>query len=269
MKLQNWILFTKMSPTVHFGTILLNLTNLAPCALLSTIWTSLHIIKAVYPNPITKTSPQVQFEKIQLNLPQFGTIVHYTSHNLCCRTDSYEQNWVLLPTLGGLGTIWHFNISFWGKYMTKLQNAPGKWNNNPKHPLHLGIFQIWKNFKELLLCFLSLQKMITWLDYKPSPRRLSICLSQREEQTIAAQSVTPKYHHWVSCFYFLFECWKVLNLLCFYSTQIDHLNGLQTIIKLWTYCLWETVLSKKIRDSQHVLNIESPALAQLSTIPHN
>jgi len=111
--------------------------------------------------------------------------------------------------------------------------------------------------------------MITWLDYKPSPRRLSICLSQREQQTIAAQSVTPKYHHWVSCFYFLFKCWKVLNLLCFFSTQIDHLNGLQTIIKLWTYCLWETVLSKRIRDSQHILNIESPALAQLSTIPHN
>ncbi len=111
--------------------------------------------------------------------------------------------------------------------------------------------------------------MITWLDYIPSPKRLSICLSQREQQTIVAQSVTPKYHHWVSCFYSLFKCWKVLNLLCFFSTQIDQLNGLQTIIKLWTYCLWETVLSKRIRDSQHILNIESPALAQLSTIPHN
>ncbi len=110
--------------------------------------------------------------------------------------------------------------------------------------------------------------MITSLDYKPSPRRLSVCLSQRAQQTIAVQSVTPKYHHWVSCFYFLFKWWKVLNLLCFFSTQIDHLNGLQTIVKLWTCCLWETVISKRIRDSQHILNIEFPALAQLSTIPH-
>jgi hypothetical protein len=106
--------------------------------------------------------------------------------------------------------------------------------------------------------------MITWLDYKPSPRRLSICLSQREQQNIVAQSVTPKYHHWVSWFYFLFKCWNVLNLLCFFSKQINYLNELQTIIKLWIYCLWETVLSKRIRDSQHILNIESPALAQLA-----
>ncbi len=70
--------------------------------------------------------------------------------------------------------------------------------------------------------------MIAWLDYKPSPMRLSICLSQREQQNIAAVSVTPKYHQWVSCFFFLFK----FNLLCFFSTQIDHLNGLQTIIKL-------------------------------------
>ncbi len=35
-------------------------------------------------------------------------------------------------------------------------------------------------------------------------------------------------------FLFLVPMWKVLNLLCFFSTQIDHLNGLQTIIKLWT-----------------------------------
>ena len=138
--------------------------------------------------------------------------------------------------------------------------------------------------------------MKTWLDYKPSPRRLSICLSQREQKNIVAQSVTPKYHHWASCFlflvkmlkgfeltlffqhtdwplewttnhhqalnilvpqctlaqfsllwhnlslqniitrwvvfYFYFQCQKVLNLLCFFSTQIDHMNGLQTIIKL-------------------------------------
>ncbi len=53
-------------------------------------------------------------------------------------------------------------------------------------------------------------------------------------QLIVAQSVTPKYHHKVSCFYFLFQCQKDFNLLCFFSTQIDHLNGLQTIIKLWT-----------------------------------
>ncbi len=79
-----------------------------------------HIIKAAYLNPITKTSPLVQFEKIQLNLPQFGTVVHHTSQNLCCRTDCYAQNWVMLPNLGGFSTIWHFNISFWGKYMTKL-----------------------------------------------------------------------------------------------------------------------------------------------------
>ncbi len=208
-----------------------------------------HIIKAEYLNSITKTSPLVQFEKVQLNLPQFGTVVHHTSQNLCCRTDSYAQNWVLLPGLGGFSTIWHLNISFWGERMTKLQNAPGKWNENPKLTLRLEIFQIWNNFQEKLLCFLSSQKMITWLDYNPSPRRLSICLSQREQQTIVAQSVTSKDHHWVSCFYFLFKCWKVLNLFCFFSTQIDHLNGLQTIVKFWTYCLWETVLSKRIRDS--------------------
>ncbi len=94
-------------------------------------------------------------------------------------------------------------------------------------------------------------------------------LISKRTTNIRAQSVTPKYHHWVSRFYFLFKCWKVLNLPCFFSTQIDHLNGLQTIVKLWTYCLWETVLSRWIRDSQHILNIESPALAQLSTIPHN
>jgi hypothetical protein len=84
--------------------------------------------------------------------------------------------------------------------------------------------------------------MITWLDYKPSPRRLSICLSQREQQNIAAQSAAQKYHHWVSCFYFLFKCWKVLNLLCFFSTQIDYLNELQTIVKLWTYdlAIWQS-----------------------------
>ena len=35
-------------------------------------------------------------------------------------------------------------------------------------------------------------------------------------------------------FLFLITVSKVLNLLCFFSTQIDHLNGLQTIIKLWT-----------------------------------
>ncbi len=107
-----------------------------------------HIIKAEYLNPITKTSPLVQFEKIQLNLPQFGTVVHHTSQNLCCGTDCYAQNWVLLPDLGGFSTIWHFNISLWGEHMTKLQNAPGKWNNNPKLTLHLENFQIWKNFQE-------------------------------------------------------------------------------------------------------------------------
>ncbi len=107
-----------------------------------------HIIKAAYLNPNTKTSLLVQFEKIQLNLPQFCTIVHHTSQNLCCRTDSYAQNWVLLPNLGGFSTMWHFNISFWGKYMTKLQNAPGKWNENPKLTLHLENFQIWKHFQE-------------------------------------------------------------------------------------------------------------------------
>ncbi len=79
-----------------------------------------HIIKAAYLNLITKTSPLVQFEKIQLNLPQFGPVVHNSSQNLCCRTDCYAQNWVLLPDLGGFSAIWHFNISFWDKYMTKL-----------------------------------------------------------------------------------------------------------------------------------------------------
>ncbi len=79
-----------------------------------------HIIKAAYLNPITKTSPLVQFEKIQLNLPRFGTVVHCTSQNLSCRTDCYAQNWATLPNLGRFSTIWHFNISFWGKYMTKL-----------------------------------------------------------------------------------------------------------------------------------------------------
>ncbi len=38
-------------------------------------------------------------------------------------------------------------------------------------------------------------------------------------------------------FLFLVQMLKVLNLLCFVSTQIDHLNGLQTIVKLWTYDL--------------------------------
>ncbi len=66
---------------------------------------------------------------------------------------------------------------------------------------------------------------------------------------------------------------QILNsfelLTLFFSTKIDHLNGLQTIVKLRTYCLRVAVLSKRIRDLQHILNIESPALAQLSTIPHN
>ncbi len=35
-------------------------------------------------------------------------------------------------------------------------------------------------------------------------------------------------------FLFLIPMSKVLNLLCFFSTQIDHWNGQQTIIKLWT-----------------------------------
>jgi hypothetical protein len=69
-----------------------------------------HIIKTEYLNPITKTSPLVQFEKIQLNLPQFGIVVHRTSQNLCCRTDCYAQNWVLLPNLGGFSTIWYLTV---------------------------------------------------------------------------------------------------------------------------------------------------------------
>jgi hypothetical protein len=55
------------------------------------------------------------------------------------------------------------------------------------------------------------------------------------------------------------------TLAQFGSNQLN----LSPIVKLWTYCLWETVLSKRIRVSQHIFNIESPALAQLSTIPHN
>ncbi len=107
-----------------------------------------HIIKAEYLNPITKTSPLVYFEKIQLNLLQFGTVVHRTSQNLCCRTDSHAQNWVLLPNLGGFSTIWHFNISFWCEHKTKLQNAPGKWNENPKLTLRLEILQNLEKFQE-------------------------------------------------------------------------------------------------------------------------
>ena len=56
------------------------------------------------------TSQAVQFASIQLNLPPFSTLVHCTSQNLCCRTDSYAQNWFLLPRLGGFSTIWHFII---------------------------------------------------------------------------------------------------------------------------------------------------------------
>ncbi len=77
--------------------------------------------------------------------------------------------------------------------------------------------------------------MIAWLDYKPSPRRLSICLSQREQQNIAAQSVTPKYHHWESCFHFLFKCWKILNLLCFFQHTDWPLEWTTNHVKLWTY----------------------------------
>ncbi len=101
------------------------------------------------------------------------------------------------------------------------------------------------------------------------PRELVYAYLKENNKLLRHNLSLKKYHHWLSYFYFLFKCWKVLNLLCFFSTQIEHLNGLQTIIKLWTYCLWETVLSMRIRDSQHILNIESPALAQLSTIPHN
>ncbi len=79
--------------------------------------------------------------------------------------------------------------------------------------------------------------MITWLDYKPSPRRLSICLSQREQQNIVAQSVTPKYHHWASCFYFLFKFWKVLNLLFFSAhkstTWMDYKPSSSFGHKIW------------------------------------
>ena len=115
-----------------------------------------HIIKAAYLNSITKTSPLVQFEKMQLNLPQFGTVVHHTSQNLCCRTDCYAQNWVLFPDLGRFSTIWHFNISSWGEHMSKLQNATGKWNENSKLTQLVVIFltqlvvifPIWKNYQE-------------------------------------------------------------------------------------------------------------------------
>ncbi len=35
---------------------------------------------------------EILVSKIQLNLPQFGTVVHHTSQYLCYRTDSYAQN---------------------------------------------------------------------------------------------------------------------------------------------------------------------------------
>ncbi len=107
--------------------------------------------------------------------------------------------------------------------------------------------------------------MITWLDYKPSPRRFSIFLSQREQQNIAAQSVTPKYHYWASCVYFLFKCWKVLNLLCLFSTQIDHLNGLQIMVKLWTYdlAIWQSGSNLAIWEWQSCITAASTSMAMV------
>ncbi len=106
-----------------------------------------HTIKASYLNPITKTSPLVQFEKIQLNLPQFGTVVYHVSQNLCCRTDSNAQNWVLLPDLGGFSTIWHFNISFWGEHMTKLQKCTWKMKWKSQTHSAFGKFSNLENFQ--------------------------------------------------------------------------------------------------------------------------
>ncbi len=85
-----------------------------------------HIIKAEYLNPITKTSPLVQFEKIQLNLPRFGTIVLHTSQicaaglilmhkiEFCCPI------WVDLAQYGT--SIYHSGVSAWQNYKMHLEN---------------------------------------------------------------------------------------------------------------------------------------------------
>ncbi len=83
------------------------------------------------------------------NSTQFDSIwhpVHWWAQNgLVCHIIetaylnpiTHAQNCVLLHHLGGFSTIWHFNKSSWGKYITKLQNAAGKQNENSKLTLYV------------------------------------------------------------------------------------------------------------------------------------
>ena len=125
----------------------------------------------------------------------------------CCPT------WLDLAQYGT--PIYHSRVSTRQNYKMHLENEM-------KIPNSLCVWKFFKfgKFPGIATLFLKLaEDDNTWLDYKPSPRRLSICLSQRKQQTIAAQSVTPKYHHWMSCFYFLFKCLKVLRTYSVFSAH--------------------------------------------------
>jgi hypothetical protein len=121
----------------------------AQCGL---VW---HFIDAAYFNPITKASPPVQFGTIELNLIQFGTIVHYIQKFVL-------QNWFSCAILISVAPFgWGSSIYvILGWALDKITKYNWKWyNTNPN-----SLWLLWKLLNCGLFC-------LAFVDiFLPNPR---------------------------------------------------------------------------------------------------
>ncbi len=124
--------------------------------------------------------------------------------------------------------------------------------------IYLEIFQIWKKIKGITTLFLKLAEDDNLTGLQTITKKAFHMLISKRITKHWGTICHSKISSLGELFYFLFKYWKVLTLLCFFSTQIDHLIELQTIVKLWTYCLWETVLSIRIKETHSTYWILSP-----------
>ncbi len=143
--------------------------------------------------------------------------------------------WVDLAQYGT--SIYHSGVSTWQNYKKHLENEM-------KIPNSLCVWKFIKSgkFPGITTLFLKLAEDDNLTGLQTNTKKAFHILISKRTTKHCGTICCSKYHNWASCFYFLFKCWKVLNFLCFFSTQIDHLNGLQTIVKLWTYDLsvWQS-----------------------------
>jgi hypothetical protein len=134
--------------------------------------------------------------------------------------------WVDLAQYGT--SIYHFGVSTRQNYKMHLENEM-------KIPNSLCVWKFFKfgKFPGIATLFLKLAEDDNLTGLQTITKIAFRMLILKRTTNYCSTICHSKISSVVELFLFLVQMLKSFeNLLCFFSTQIDHLNGLQTIIKL-------------------------------------